>query len=762
MQDLPYLCILVILSFIISLLGSAPLIEEAVKDTLSEAVIESSVKSVLPMERLASPVTVVFMNELEDRGIDNPKELSSLVPNLHIPDYGSSMTSSIYMRGFGSRMENPVLGLYIDDVPVLNKNAYDADMLDIRRVDLFRGPQGTLYGRNSMCGVLSLSTVSPSSYSGVRAAVEYGSANTAAARASAYGKTKEGLAIGGGIGFRHSDGFYKNGYTGDACDPYDGISMRLKMEKLLRNGVRFENIFSAGALMQGGWPYRQYSEGGLRPVSYNDECAYSRLNITEAVKMHIGKVNCTISSISALQMLWDRMDMDQDFTDRSMFTLTQIQREAALTQEVVLKPRQGWKTGWWDWQSGVFVFGRYNRMSAPVDFKQDGITDLILGNANSNIPEDIAGGFDEPLGIKEDNFMIGSEFGLSSFGAAIYHESYFDLGKWLFTLGARLDYEGGVMDYASDAVINYIFRPTMKDWKPFKTIYEGMTDNHYVEFLPKVSALYDFGSFGDDARASVFAVISKGYRSGGFNTQIFSDILQNMMMTGLMSDLGVYLDDSSPEVNAEDTAYRPEKAWNFEIGGNMEYGSFQFSGSIFHIVCRDQQITLFPPGKSTGRMMANVGRSRSLGAELSAAWSVENFRLAASYGFTDARFTDYFDGNNDYSGNRIPYSPAHTLDVRAGYSFHFASGFCRKVSLNAGCSGVGSIWWDEANTLYEPFRILVNADATIDFDRNISLRCRVENLTSVDYNVFYFKSIGNSFFQRGRPLRWTVGLSFNI
>ena len=175
-----------LLTTVISVLLSVPLGEEELKDTLSSSLVETSVKQALPIERLASPVSVVYLDELEERGIDSPKKLSAVIPNLHIPDYGSAMTSSIYLRGFGSRMENPVLGLYVDDVPVLNKNAYDMDMLDIRRADMFRGPQGTLYGRNSMCGVLSLSTLSPSSYEGVRAGLEYGSANSVAARASVY------------------------------------------------------------------------------------------------------------------------------------------------------------------------------------------------------------------------------------------------------------------------------------------------------------------------------------------------------------------------------------------------------------------------------------------------------------------------------------------------------------------------------------------------------------------------------------------------
>jgi len=740
--------------------------DKELTDTLSGSYVETSVKQMLPLERIASPVSVVYLNEMEDRGIDSPKKLSALVPNLHIPDYGSAMTSSIYLRGFGSRMENPVLGMYVDDVPVLNKNAYDIGMLDIRRADIFRGPQGTLYGRNSMCGVLSLTTLSPAHYSGIRAALEYGSANTIMARVSAYGRTDKGLALGGGIAYRHSDGFYTNEYSGDKCDPCDAFSFRFRAEKALKPDLYLENILSAGLLSQGGWPYRMYlpETGNLLPVTYNDRCAYKRLNVTESVKVRYENSCYTLNSISALQLLFDRMDMDQDFTERSMFTLAQIQREGALTQEFVLKPKDGWKTDWWNWQSGVFAFYKYNRMSAPVVFKKDGIEELILINANANIPEEVAGGYDAPLAIREESFPIGSEFGINTFGAALYHESYFSLEKWLFTAGFRLDYEGNLMSYCSDAAVHYKFIPTMAEWKRFDTLYKGYADNHYVEFLPKVSALYDLGNFAGDGAAKVYATISKGYRSGGFNTQIFSDILQNMMMNGLMGDLGVYLDDHGTSVTAESTAYRPEKTWNFELGGNMaiKRGVHAFSGSasLFYIACRDQQITVFPPGKSTGRMMANVGRSRSIGAEVSVLYETGGLSVSGSYGFTDARFTKYDDGNHDYSGNRIPYSPQQTADVRVGYTLGFAGNSVRELKVGADCSGTGRIWWDETNTLVEPFRMLIGADLTISM-KHFDIKFRADNLTCEDYNVFYFKSIGNSFFQQGKPFRWMIGVKFS-
>lgn len=756
-----------ILATIISLLFSVPLCDKELKDTLSYSIVETSAKQTLSLERLASSVSSLYLDQLEDRLIDSPKKLSAIIPNLHIPDYGSAMTSSIYLRGFGSRMENPVLGLYIDDIPVLNKNAYEMEMLDIRRADVFRGPQGTLYGRNSMCGVLSLSTLSPSDYKGVRAGLEYGNANTFSARTSIYGKTDKGLAIGGGVRFRHSDGFYTNAFTGQPCDPYDGVSMRMRIEKKLNERLYLENILSAGALTQGGWPYSQYlpETGQLLETSYNDRCSYKRLNVTEAVKLMFENEKYTLNSISALQILADRMDLDQDFTTRSMFTLTQIQRESALTQEFILRPKAKLKKEWWNWLSGAFAFWKSNRMSAPVLFRQHGIEDLILGNANDNIPEDVSGGYEDPLAIKENEFHIGSEFAISTFGAALYHESYFTFGKLFLTAGLRIDYEGNLMNYCSDAAIHYRFLPTMKEWKKFQTVYEGTVDNHYVELLPKFSVLYELGDFGGYGRSSIFGTISKGHRSGGFNTQIFSDILQNMMMNGLMADLGVYPDNSSTAVTAENTAYRPEKTWNYEAGLKTDVSKdghhFSGSASVFYINCRNQQITLFPPGKSTGRMMANVGRSRSIGAEAALQYSVKDLDIAVSYGYTDARFTAYDDGNHDYSGNRIPYSPEHTLNARIGYTFSFNSNMFRNLSINADCIAVGRIWWDEANTIAEPFVAQAGADAVLGL-KWFDIRLRMDNILSQNHNVFYFKSVGNSFFQRGKPFRWTIGVSIDI
>ena len=137
-----------------------------------------ALKESIPLSQVASPVSSIRPELMRATGTYRPNSLSGMVPGLHIPDYGASLTSTIYLRGLGSRMENPVLGLYVDGIPILDKNAYDFDWEAVRSVTLLRGPQGTLYGRNAMGGVLSLSTFSPCDDYRPTLRIEYGTANT--------------------------------------------------------------------------------------------------------------------------------------------------------------------------------------------------------------------------------------------------------------------------------------------------------------------------------------------------------------------------------------------------------------------------------------------------------------------------------------------------------------------------------------------------------------------------------------------------------
>lgn len=109
-------------------------------------------------------VTTINSTVVERLGIDNIKQASELAPNFYIPAYGSRMTSTVYVRGLGARIDQPVVGLNIDNVPIINKDNFDFDLADIERVEVLRGPQNILYGRNTMAGLINVYTISPLSF----------------------------------------------------------------------------------------------------------------------------------------------------------------------------------------------------------------------------------------------------------------------------------------------------------------------------------------------------------------------------------------------------------------------------------------------------------------------------------------------------------------------------------------------------------------------------------------------------------------------
>lgn len=702
------------------------------------------------------------MKRLEERGISSTKELSSVVPGLNIPDYGTAMTSTIYVRGLGSRMDNPVIGLYIDDVPVLDKNCYDFSFLDVRRVDFLHGPQGTLYGRNSMLGVLSVETLSPDVYQGTRMSIEYGSAATVSAKASYY-KGNVGFAA----VYNHTNGFFVNEYDNSRCGLSDSFSARLKYYGRIR-GSTVDNTLTVSYTDQSGYPYRRWDsenwadgyDSRLLPVDYNDESGYKRLTLMDGLRIRTSVGNWNLSSVTSIQALFDSMEMDQDFSPASMFTLNQKQRQGAATQEFIFRPRN--HANWWNSQTGVFGMLKLNSMCAPVRFLCDGIKSLILDNANAGIPQELG-----TLDILEDNFLIANDFRIKSGDISVYHESYFRLGRWMLTAGLRVDFETSRMDYDSHSGIHFILSPAMKDYIPFDTEYTGNESLSYAQIQPKFSVTYNAVTERMVDRGtglSISASVSKGYRSGGFNTQIFSDILQNKMMTGMMDRLGVHPDGQDSQV-AAGTTYKPETCLNYELRGafNLRRSGhiLDASATVYLVDCRNQQMTVFPYGNGTGRIMANAGRSRSIGVETEASWAWKGLSLTFAATAMDSRFVEYNDGRNDWSGNRIPYSPESTIFLRCGYKFLTNTHLLRSVMISADYNRTGDILWTEAGNVRQTAYSLIGADLRLSFPK-AELWLRGQNIAETEYSVFYFKSVGNSFFQTGKPRRFSIGLSINL
>lgn len=704
--------------------------------------------------------TTIVMNELERSGVSSIKDISLIAPNFYQPDYGSSITSSIYVRGFGSRIDQPVLGVTVDDVPLMNKNSYDFDFYDIRRIEVLRGPQGTLYGRNTSGGVMNITTLSPFAWQGVRAMAEYSTMTSYRASVAYYTQPKERFGISAAASFVHNGGFFRNEYTNKMCDSGNHGSARIRLMWLLDDGWSVDNILTAGYTDEGGYAYHHYlpQSGWYEPIAYNDESSYKRLTINEGVVIKHKGEKVDISSVTSYQYLDDTMTLDQDFTTKSMFTLQQMQREHALIEDLVI--RNADKSQHWQWLCGAFVFAKCLDMSSPVTFKQDGINELILANANSGITS--SGIFPEGTGIEigTDEFVIASDFRIPTYGTALYHQSSLTLGNWVLTAGLRLDLEYTSMRYDSHGTIPYRFNLTMPSFKDLTTEFRGRESQLFFELLPKLSAEY---LFDDDNR--VYATITRGYKSGGFNTQIFSDILQVKMMNDMMDDLGIKLNNAAGTTtydSASATKYKPETSWNFEVGTHLNpVSGLNVDASAYWIECFDQQVTVLPQGNNTGRMMSNAARARSYGVELSARYNYKGLSLSADYGYTNARFREYDDGVADYSGNYLPYAPQNTVSLTAAYKWQINNRRLQHITIAADWRGVGAIYWNETNSLRQEFYSLLGAQVVLQMNE-VSLTLWGRNLTNTLYNTFYFKSVGEEFFAQGAPIHCGIRLNINL
>jgi len=730
--------------------------ETEMTDSVSLPDVEVSVSRIArPVTQQQMQVTVVDCKLAEEAQLQTPKDICSLVPNVYMPDYGSSMTSSIYIRGMGSRINEPVLGMVVDGVPLMDKNMYDHMLQDIKRIELLRGPQGSLYGRNSSAGIMEIRTLQPLDLTtrSIRGEAGYASANTVHAQASYYEPLSDKIGFAVSARYRRTDGFYINEYTGRKIDYGQQAGGRIVVDSRPSDQWRVTGTVYADWVSQGAFPYASVATGR---IAYNRPGSYERLAILPAIRAQYDHAGYRLDLVGSYQYMHDDMHMDQDYTVADIFTLRQTQRQHNATLDALLhapKPCE-----WYEWTVGLSSFLKANAMQAPVTFMRQGIDELILGNANRGIQSVFP---DDSICISNSTLPIPSSFGLYSFGTAVYHQSHFQFGHWHINAGIRIDEELAHMDYLSTADINYRFTMIMSEFEDVHTEIRGSRSDNFLQVLPRLAVSYDA------PWATVYGYAAKGYKAGGYNPQIFSTITQNQVMTDLAADMGLHLDIADPRFsNIDITTYNPEKDWTFELGAHFTpLDGLRIDVDVFHIQCFDQQVTVFPNGKTTGRMMANAARSRIWGAEaaLQYRWLEGNWQgmALASYGYTDARFIDFDDGMGDYSGHFVPYCPQHTAHAFASVEYTVGHRWLQSVGVSLKGDGIGRIWWNEQNDCYQPFYGLLGATVTLGWEY-VKLQLWGRNLTDTHYDVFYFRSMGNDFLQRGKPRELGAKVIVNI
>lgn len=764
---------------------------------LDEVVVVAQSKEYMRLRQQPLSSTVLTGQEIGSLGVRDLREISDFVPSFVMPNYGARFTSSIYVRGIGSRVNSPSLGIYVDDIPLMNKSAFNSHVWQLDRVDVLRGPQGTLYGINTEGGLVRQYTKNPMHYQGTDVNLGIGTRFYRNIEVAHYNKVNDQFAFSVAAFYDGTNGFWKNALTGERADDMNEAGGRLRLIYQPTQKLSFDWIADYQYVRQKAYPYGVLDpEAGdiLTDPNQDTQSKYKRNMFNTGLAIKYKGCGFDFHSNTSYQFLKDNLLMDNDYSDIDFIVVDQSQLSNALTQEFTFKSN---KESRWHWTTGVFGSYTWLKTTAPNTFgsafstmmgQQIGgmIYQQMFNSMAQRMGEQAAAAAIERAGGVNVGMTLAVPcvFRTPQFNLGIFHESSFDITEHLTaTLGLRYDYTHSKIDYDTRGISNMDFNIMGAAAKAtVVSIFAHEEKANFNQLLPKFGLTYKFND-----GSNIYATVTKGYRAGGFNVQMFGDIIQSDVqksLQGVMQEaMQTHQDvnstvEHSEEVYAdllEGIKFKPEESWNYELGThlNLFNNLIHADLSVFYMQIRNQQLSVFTEDYGYGRKMVNAGKSYSCGLEMTLRGSALSNHLSWSlgYGYTHAAFKEYKNRASaraeevDYKDNKVPFVPAHTLSAMADYRWDFADSFMKSLTFGVNMNAQGKIWWDEANTYSQKFYAVLGAHLLADLGVcKVNLWAR--NLTDTKYNTFAFssKATGQEVFkaQRGNPFQMGVDVSFHF
>lgn len=778
-------------------LGSEPLpvlADSSKVFDIDEVVIVSQPKESMRLRQQSLSSTSIGSFQIQKLGVHDLRELSQYVPNFTMPNYGSRLSSAIYVRGIGSRVNSPAVGIYLDGIPVMSKAAFNLHNYQTSRVDVLRGPQGTLYGQNTEGGLVRIYSRNPFQYEGTDVKLSLGSRYYHNVEAAHYQRFNDRFALGLAGFYDGENGFFRNQNTGERADKYKEAGGKLLLKTRWNHHWNVDFLANYQYVDQNGFPYGLLDlETGKAALPASTFAGNYRRNmlITGVSVSHQDRY-CDFHSTTSYQYLKDKMLMDQDYLPADYMSILQEQLQNSLTQELTFKSHQP-VGGIWNWTLGSFFSYQWLKTNGPVYFN-DALTQPIgsaiqqqmyqaMVTAMANRMMATSPLLTEAMARVAAEKVIDKAGGVSmevSMGApGLYHTPQWNLGfyhesnlaitdKLNLTLGLRYDLMHTSIHYDTEAFMAMAAKVMGKESTyTLRSMLDGTADNTYNQLLPKFGVNYVINALG----SNVYATVSKGYRAGGYNFQMFSDILQSELSSNrqqaMKGDYDVPHSDEDYQKINNTIAYKPETSWNYEIGAHLNLfdNMLHFDLSAFYMQVRNQQLSVMAGNYGFGRMMVNAGKSHSCGLEAALKGQAFDgkFDWAINYGYTRAKFDEYLDGDGDnqvsYEDKFVPYVPQHTLSVMADYRLF------KSFTIGANLQAQGRTYWDNANSYSQNMYAVLGAHADLDLGIVlVSLWGR--NLTDTNYNTFAVDNAATGkkeyFAQRGNPFQMGVDLRLHF
>ncbi|MBK5195776.1 MAG: TonB-dependent receptor, partial [Proteiniphilum sp.] len=385
-------------------------------DTLRQFTLDSIVVSSIKLPNVSwtMPVasTTIDAQTMERRQLNDMKDFTASIPNFMMIDRDTRLTSSVFVRGVGSLINTPGVAMYVDGVPHFEKSSFDINLMEIERVEFLRGPQGTLFGRNAMGGIILVHTTSPFRRQGTRLKLSYGSFNDTRFSISHLNKINQAFAYGVTADYNHSDGYIHNCYDNKKADKLNAASLNSRLEWRPRTNLSLRLINGFEMVTQGAFAYGDVNEetNYVDSVNINHESYYDRKIYDSGLQVDFHTPYFWLRSQTSLQLLDDTYNVDQDASPKDLYYAVQSEKQLLLSEEINIKNVSAGRYGW---NFGLFAFNHAIERS----------TDVFINMANPA-------------------YQLEKRYDDYSRGIAFYHQSELQItSKLILVAGIRYDVE---------------------------------------------------------------------------------------------------------------------------------------------------------------------------------------------------------------------------------------------------------------------------------------------------------------------------------
>ncbi len=680
-------------------------------------------------------VTSFSREELADAQAENLDSLKGAVPNMNlVQGRGSASSANIYIRGIGQpdalQTFDPGVGVYVDGVYLSRIQGALMSLHDVERIEVLRGPQGTLYGKNTIGGAVNVITRRPDGES----------AGEIQLLAGDYGKLATSVYFKGAISDRTSasisalhgldNGFVTDRVTGQHFNDRDNTSLRFLLNSQINDRLSWD--FSLDYTEQENALSLGRSESALIALDFADLTTPVLLSLPPTGEYDFrGRSSFNNDENQELLHVGASFTLNYDINDQWQFKSITAHRDLESDSFIDIDATE-FELG------DVFVGVDQQQFSQEFQFLFDNAAgfNAVIGAyyLQEDVPSHQEAYADDFLrfgGVPLD-FLRTIDDDLETTSYALFAQGNWALNdRWGITAGIR--YSKDDKDYRRTTSTFSTLGPFLEGTFAFED------SDSWDSVTPMLSVDYQVSD-----SSMIYASVSKGFKSGGFNGRANSD-----------SDV---------------SSFKPETVWTYEVGGKSQFldNRLRLNYAVFTSDYEDFQarvaedISSFP--------VINAAELDISGAELELTWLLSaSTSVYSSVGYLNSEYKTFFDFRQpdlDRSDDIPPFSPDWTFRIGMNHAVYLDGGAVLRFGVNGNYTDDMYLSVDNQEALTQDDYWVFNAYAVYDFANPAwSLTVGGKNLGDEVYKVDAqeFSSVGNiQTAYYGDPSTWYAALNYRF